>query len=284
MPYHVGRWTKLSSETYGRGPAIKCLPDIRMLNRMEHTNIKAAQKAADPALLVPSDGYLGNIRTSPAAINMKEPGAEDITQLPTSDKLVIALEYTEQKRNFIRTCFYADWVKMVPKKERQTAFEIAELVEQQLRMMAPMSGRIESELIGPMIQRSYQLLLEAGRIPPAPQQLQGQRLKIAYTSTSAQAQKGQKASQMARYTQELIPLAQVSPDVMDAIDTDAYAQELALVRGTPRKILRTPDQIAAIREARAKQQQAQMIAETLEPASKAIKNISDAQNAGAINV
>jgi hypothetical protein len=282
LPYHVGRWTKLANETYGRGPAIKCLPDIRMLNRMEFTNIKAAQKAADPPLMVPSDGYLGNIKTAPGSLNMREPGAEKIEQMPTSDKILVALEYTEQKRNFIRQCFYSDWVKLVPKKERQTQFEIAELVEQQLRMMAPMFGRIETELIGPMIQRSYNLLLDAGKIPPPPNSLKGGRMKVAYTSTAAQAQKGQKAIQMARYTQELIPLAQVAPDVMDAIDTDGYAQLLALVRGTPRRILRTPEGIAAIREARAQAQQVQQLTETLEPASKAVKNLAEAQGAGSI--
>jgi hypothetical protein len=276
MPYHVGRWDKLSMETYGRGPAINCLPDIKMLNRMEFTNIKAAQKAVDPPLMVPSDGYLMPLRAYPGAMLMREPGAEKIEAVPTSDKLLIGLEYTEQKRQFIKNCFFSDWVKLMPKKERQTAFEIAELVEQQLRMMAPMLGRIQAELLGPLIERSYFLMLQSNQLPPPPQTLSGQRLKVVYTSTAAQAQKGQKALGMARYSQELLPMAQVDPTIMDAVDTDAYAQELALIRGVSRRILRSPEAILGIREAREQQRQAAMIAENMEPASKAVKNLADA--------
>lgn len=284
LPYHVGRWDKLAMETYGRGPAIQCLPDIKMLNRMEFTNIKAAQKAADPPLTVPNDGFLAPIKTSPGSINMMEPGGGEIQALPTSDKLMIALEYTEQKRAFIRSCFFADWVKLVPKKERQTAYEISELVEQQLRMMAPYTGRINTELHGPMIERSFDLLSEHGRLPAPPAQLQGQKLKVVYISTSAQAQKGQKAVAMGRFLQDLIPLFQINPEIMDAVDFDAYAQNFALARMTPRGILRTPEQIASIRSKREEDQQLAAVTENLEPASKAVKNLADAQKAAAFGL
>ena len=43
FPYHTARWTKLAGETYGRSPAMTCLPDIRMVNMMSKTIIKAVQ-------------------------------------------------------------------------------------------------------------------------------------------------------------------------------------------------------------------------------------------------
>lgn len=281
LPYHAGRWNKLPDEVYGRGPAINCLPDIKMLNRMEYTNIKAVSKAVDPPIMVPHDGFLAPIKTAPGSINMMEPGSEEIKPLPTSDKILVGLEYTEQKRQKIKESFYSEWVKLMPKKERQTAYEIAELVEQQLRMMAPMLGRVQGELIGPIIARSYELMREHNAIPEPPAALHGRQLRVAYLGQAAMAQKGQKAVQMGRYAQDLIPLAQVDPAIMDAIDTDAFAQELALVRGTPRKILRTPEEILARRQDRLEQQRMAALQETLEPASKAVKNLADAQRLSA---
>lgn len=282
FPYAIGRWSKLSSEVYGRGPAIKCLPDIKMLNRMEYTIIKAAQKAVDPPLTVPNDGFMLPIKTSPGSLNFKEPNAESLEPLEHKGNLPIGLEISNQKRETIRTCFYADWVKLMPKKERQTAYEISELVEQQLRMMAPMLGRINTELLSPMVARSYELLASANRIPENPGILDGTRIKVIYVSPAARAQTGTKAVLMGKYAQELIPIAQVDPSVMDAIDWDAYAQELALVRGVTRRILRSPREIEEIRQQRAQEQQMQQMATVAEPASKAVKNLAEANQAGNI--
>jgi len=59
FPYSVPRFYKASGEVYGRGPAITALPDIKMLNEMTKTTIKAAQKIVDPPLQAPDDGFLG---------------------------------------------------------------------------------------------------------------------------------------------------------------------------------------------------------------------------------
>lgn len=282
FPYHVGRWSKIAGEIYGRGPAIKCLPDVRMLNRMELVIIKAAQKATDPPLVVPSDGFTMPIATSPGSLIFKEPGSEEIQSLEHKGNFPIALETSEQKRNFIRQCFYADWVKLMPKKERQTAYEIAELVEQQLRMMAPMLGRLETEFFSPMIARSYGLLLQAGRFPEPPSLIERRALSVVYISAASRAQTGTKAMAMGRFSQELLPLAQVKPDIVDAIDTDAFAQGLADIRGVSRRWLRSPRQIAEIRKARAEQEQLAAAVEAIEPASQAVKNLSEANQAGNI--
>lgn len=280
FPYHVPRWTKLAQEVYGRGPAVKCLPDIRMLNRMEYTIIKAAQKIVDPPLQAPNDGFILPIKTAPAAIIFREPGTEPLEALETKGNIPIGLEMSEQKREFIRKCFYADWLRLRDKKAEQTAYEIQEMVDEQLRMMEPMFGRLQSEKLGPTIARSYELLKEHGKLPPPPASLEGRRLKVGYTSPAARAQRGRKAIGIRRYFETVVPFANVKPEVMDAINFDDAMQELALVQGVSRKAVNSPAQIAAIRQERARQQQMAMIAENLEPASKAVKQIAEAQAIG----
>ena len=63
MPYMVSRWAKTTGEVFGRSPAMTALPDIKMLQEMMKTTIKAGQKIVDPPLLVPDDGVIGPIRT-----------------------------------------------------------------------------------------------------------------------------------------------------------------------------------------------------------------------------
>ena len=279
QPYIVARWSKLSEEVYGRGPAINCLPEIRGLNRMELTMLKAMQKAVDPPLVVPNDGFMLPIATSPGAIIFKEPGAEKIEVLEHKGRLDLGMEKADQKRDFIRRAFFAEFVKLTQKKERQTAFEIQQLIEQQLKLMAPMLGRIQTEFHAPMIGRAYALLQRAGKIPPSPDQLRGKNLKIVYQSNAARAQVAAQADSMGRYAQELLPLAQVHPEIMDAIDTDKFAQEVARVRGIPSSILRSPKDLAALRAQKAQAQQMQQAAQIAQPASEAVKNLSQAQAA-----
>ena len=53
FPFVVPRYLKASHEIYGRSPAMTALPDVKMLNAMSKTTIKAAQKQVDPPLLLP---------------------------------------------------------------------------------------------------------------------------------------------------------------------------------------------------------------------------------------
>lgn len=285
FPYHTPRWTKLASEVYGRSPAWKCLPDIKTLNRQVYTMLKAAQKAADPPLVVPNDGFMLPIRTSPNSLIMKEPGAEEIQSLEHKGNFPVIFEMLEQERDSIRRAFFADWLRMTSqlKKERQSMYEIQEIMEEQLRMVAPILGRTQTEMLSPMIQRSYELLHEANRFPPAPPSIQRNAaggLQITSISPAARAQKGTKAAQIGRFYQEILPIAQQDPTALDAIDTDTSIQIMAYERGIPRKAIRSPEQIVALRQAREEAQAAQKMAEIAEPASKAIKNIADAQATG----
>lgn len=282
FPYHAGRWTKLAGEVYGRSPAKKCLPDIKMLNVMERTILKAANKMVDPPLMIPDDGYIIPVDTTAGGLIYKEPGAPLIEALRFEGNLPWAEDKANQKREFIRKCFYSEWLKMEKLNKEMTAYEVADRREEKLRMISPMLGRLSTELHGPMIARTYRLLLDHDKLPQSPAILNGKKLKVGYLSPASRAQTGTKAIAMGRYITELTPVAQVDPTVLDVIDMDKYATELALARGTPRTILRSPEEIAQIRQARAQQQQMAAMAAAAEPVSKAMKNLADASQAGGI--
>jgi len=280
FPYHCPRWVKIAGECYGRSPAMKCLPDVRMLNSMELTIIKAAEKIVDPPLQVPDEGFLSPIRTSPGAIMYKEPNAEHIEPLLTQGNIPVGLEYTDRKREQIKKAFYNDWLRMEKQNTEMTAYEVQDRRDEKLRLLAPMLGRQETELLGPMISRTLELLSDKRKFPQAPDSIIGKRMKASYSSPASRAQTGIKAVTMGSFVQELLPLAQVNPQIMDVIDFDAYTRELAIARGVTRTILRDQKALDAIRQNRQQQQAMQSVAQTAEPASKAIKNLADAQEKG----
>jgi len=280
MPHHCVRWAKMTGEVYGRSPATKCLPDIKMLNSMEKTLLKAGQKVVDPPMVFENDQFLLPIRTNPGAIIYKEPGAEFPQPLQTHANLPWGLEHANQKREFIRKCFYADWIRLGKENTEMTATEVQDRRDEKLRLIAPMLGRQQTELLGPMIARTYMLLDQHNMIPPAPPQMRGQKLRVNYVSPAARAQLGSRAVVMAQYLQDLIPVSQVDPGVLDAIDFDKYAAALARYRGVPMDIMRSPDELAQVRQQKQAAQAAQQAAQVAEPASQAYKNLSEAQKNG----
>lgn len=282
FPYHVPRWMKLAGEVYGRSPTTNCLPDIRVLNKMEQTILKAAAKVVDPPMVVPNDGFNLPVKTHPGGITYRETGnpEDKIEPLYTGIDLRIGREECDQKREAIKRSFHNDLFEMAKLNEQMTATEVLDRRDEKLRQLGPMFGRIAQEKLAPMISRSYELLHAANRFPPAPKSLGGAMLVVTYNSMASRAQTGAKATSMVRYIQELIPVAQIDPTVMDAVDVDKFAHQLAKDRGTPRIILRGADEIKAIRDARAQAQQAQQAAQVAEPASKALKNVAEAQAAG----
>lgn len=280
MPIHTSRWVTLSEEVYGRSPATKVMPDIRMLNQMEKTIIKAAQKACDPPLVVENDSVLLPLDTAPASLIWKEEGREFPQTLPGPTDIHISLEQSQQKRQAIRAAFFADWFELEKITKEMTATEVMDRQETKLRLIAPLLGRQQSELLGPTVKRTFEMLYVRRKIPPMPKSLLDRQLVIVYISPAAKAQTGVKALQMQRYIQTLIPLLPIAPNVMDKVDMDKYAEELAQAQGVTRSIFRTDEQVAAIREQRAKTQQLQQAADIAKPASEAIRNISQARAGG----
>jgi len=274
FPYHVPRWTKLSGETYGRSPAMDCLPDIRMVNAMAKTLIKGAQKIVDPPLQVPSDGFMSPLRTSPGSLLMHEQGSDLITPLQTNGRVDIGIEFIGYHRDRIIKSFFVDWLIRGKKKQRQTTTEIADDRDEMLRQMSPMLGRLQVELLGPMLQRTFDLLVKHNRLPLAPESLTDQSYEIQYISPAALAQFGGKAIQIQRFLQDVAQFAAVKPEVMDRIDVDAAVMELAKYRDVSRKVLRDDDQVAQIREGRARQQQQQQQMAQGQQMASAIKDAS----------
>lgn len=280
LPYHPGRWEKLASEVYGEGPASTCLPDILMLNAMERTLIRAGQKMVDPPIMIPDEGYTIPIATAPGSIIWREPGADVIEPLKIEANLPWGEEKAQQKRMKIETCFHADWLRLEKENKEMTAYEVSDRRNEKLGLLAPNLGRLQGEMLGPLIRRSYELLHDRNRFPLSPPSLQRSRLVVVYISPAARAQLSMKASEASRYVQEMITIAAVKPEVLDYIDFDLFAKKLAEYRSVTRQILRSSESVEEVRGARKEQEQLQALAAAAEPATKALKNVADAQAKG----
>ena len=257
FPYVVPRFVKSSIETYGRSPAMTALPDIKMINKMSETLIKAAQKVIDPPLLVPDDGFMLPIRTVPGGLNFYRSGSRDrIEPLNTNANIGIGVEYEEQRRDAIRKAFYVDQL-LLAQRVNMTATEVLQRNEEKMRMLAPVLGRLQGEMLQPLITRCFNIMLKMNMFPVPPESLQGQTIDIEYTSPLARSQRTGDITAASRMLEMLAPLAQMAP-VFDYLDVDKFVKHTQEVLGVPAKIMKSEAEVAELREERAAQQQAMM--------------------------
>ena len=268
FPFVVPRYLKASNEIYGRSPAMTALPDVKMLNEMSKTTIKAAQKQVDPPLLVPDDGFLLPVRTVPGGLNFYRSGTRDrIEPLNIGANNPLGLNMEQQRRESIRAVFYVNQL-MMQQGPQMTATEVIQRNEEKMRLLGPVLGRLQSELLKPLIDRVFAVLLRNNMLPQAPEFLSGRDVEIEYVSPLAKAQKSTELQSIMRAVEILGSLANVAP-VFDYVNFDNLVKHLADIVGVPQKILKTQSQVNAERQQQAQQQEQMQQMQQLQQVAKA---------------
>ena len=268
FPFVVPRYLKASHEIYGRSPAMTALPDVKMLNEMSKTTIKAAQKQVDPPLLVPDDGFILPVRTVPGGLNFYRSGTRDrIEPLNIGANNPLGLNMEEQRRNSIRNAFYVNQL-MMQNGPQMTATEVIQRNEEKMRLLGPVLGRLQSELLKPLIDRCFSILLRKNLFKPAPESLSGKDIEIEYVSPLAKAQKSSELQSIMRGIEIMGSLANVAP-VFDYINFDKLVGHLMDIVGVPQKILKPMSQVNSERQQKQQQQEQAMQMQQMQQVAQA---------------
>lgn len=284
FPYMAHRWTKDTGEIYGRSPAMNALSDIKMINEMSKTNIKAAQKAVDPPLIAPDDGVIGSVKLTPGGITFIRADVFDRNAEPRPMKIGgntrIGLEMEDRRREAIRKFFYVDLFLLLMERPTMTATEVMERNEEKAAILGPTLGRVMSEKLNPVIRRSYGIMARQGKLIPAPEILQSQKLTIRYVSMLAKVQELYETRNIQSTLAEISPYSQVFPEVWDNVDPDMLFDEIADRHGFPQRARRGSDKIAKIRQARQQVSQEETQKQDL---MAGVGALSEAKKSGLLN-
>lgn len=277
-PCVVSRFSKLSGEMFGRSPAMKALPDIKTSNAMMKTWLEGAQLAVNPALQAPDEGVLMPIRITPGAINYYRADSKDrIEPINTGVNPQVGIQVIELIHNNIKSAFYIDQLHLV-ESDRMTATEVMQRRDEQLRSMSPILGRLQYELLAPIITRVFGIMLRKGLIDPIPQELIKQNLEVKFVSQIARAQESVEGDNFMRALQASAGIAQLDPASMDVINTDEAVKFLFRTYGAPLNNLRKQKDVDNLRAQRQQAQQAAQQAQLDQMNSQSTKNMAQAQS------
>lgn len=272
----AGRWDATGGDVYGTSPGLESLGDIKQLQYLEGEKLRLIDLMAKPPLALPDA-----MRNRGASL---EPGSKTYLT-PTQTQQTVGPLYTPDARGLeqvkqdievvkarIEAAFFADLFRMLDflDDRQRTAYEISERKEEKVAMLSPALESLTDEVLTPAIEMTFASADRAGLIPPVPEALANVALKIEFTSMLAMAQKAAGLGSIERTVGFAAQLFQASGGqlpVWDKIDTDQCIDEFNDRAGGPARIVRSDDDVAAIRDGRAQQQQAQQMA-AMAPALK----------------
>ena len=257
-PFICFRWAKCAGEVYGRGPLMNALSAIKTTNLTIELILENAQMSISGIYQMEDDGVINpdTIRLVPGTIIPKAMGSQGLQPINAAGRFDVAQLILSDMRLNIKRALYNDMLGN-PDKTPATATEVAERMADLSRRIGSAFGRLQAELVQPLLQRVIYILKKQGRINVPT--VNGREVKVRSISPLAQAQANQDISSVARYLQ-LIGQT-FGPEMLQMlIDSEKTAIHLAKKFGVPESLIRDEDQrkqIAAIAQQMAQQQMQQ---------------------------
>jgi hypothetical protein len=258
QPFIAPRWRVTGTEVYGSGPGTVAIGDVKMLQTLEEKLLIALAKEVQPPVI--ADPSLDVINTSANGITWADKVTQGqgpaVTEL-YSKGVRAEIDKIEGKilrvENRIKEVHHSNLFFLLGATEgpEKTATEIREAKAEKLRILGPIIERLTPEALQYLIERAFDIAEQLGRLPEPPVELRGKEIKIKIISEIAQAQKLAVITPIQQTVATVAGLAQLVPSVIDKLNADQVTDETAEAYGAPAGIVRSDDEVAAIREEKA---------------------------------
>lgn len=280
-PVLCPRWETTGEDAYGSdSPGWLTLGDQKQLQLGERKSMQAIEKLVNPPMMGPEAMKRAKASILPGDITYVDvrEGQQGFKPVHEVKPDIMALEGKQDKTRYrLARGWFEDLFLMLSQSDRReiTAREVDERHEEKLLALGPVLEQLNQDLLDPLIDRTFGIMLRRGEIPTPPQELEGQALRVEYVSIMAQAQKMVGLSALERFAGFVGGYAKVDPSVLDKVSGDELVNEYHMMTGVAPKIIRTEDEVATLRQNQAKAKQAQQEAETLATAAGGAKALSE---------
>jgi len=253
MPVFITRWGKATGSKWGYSPSHICLGDVLTLNAMVKMILIAGEKVIDPATLQEERALVGDLDLEAGGVTVVR-NAKGLVPYESKARFDVSNLHKKDLQDSIRRCFKVDQLEM-KESPAMTATEVQVRYELMQRLLGPTLGRLQNDLLDPLIGRTFYILYRSGRLPPPPESVvkNSSELDVEYLGPLARAQKMDKIVSMQRWFQLASPIAEFDPGILDLPDVDQIGKEAATLLGVP---IKGDKEIKKIREDRAAQQAA----------------------------
>lgn len=282
FPVLAPRWEVTGEDVYGTEcPGMSALGDIKALQVSEKRKAQAIEKMVNPPMVGPTSLRSGRPTILPGDITYDDERAGTKGFRAAHEvniQLKDHLDDIAKNEQRIKKAYFEDLFRLLEAMEGvqpRNELEILERKSEKLMALSPVLEQLNQDLLDPLIDITFNIMVRQGLIPPPPEELSGQDLKVEYISIMHQAQKLAGLAGIERLTRFTAEIAGFDPDIIDKLDTDQVIDEYAEIIGAPPTVVVSDELVAETRQARAEEVAREKQAEQMKNAAGAVKDLGD---------
>lgn len=257
------RWEIHGGNTYGTSPGMKALRPVMGLQVEVKRKGQGIDMQTNPPMMYPDTMEDRQSDFAPGGISYYAAGTTPQQAVPAvvaTVNLQHLMLDIQETRQAINSFFYKDLFTAIMSTPRtnRTATEVDQIAQERMALLGPVLQRLNAELLEPLIESTYDFMVQAGEVPKKPEGVG--EISVTFESILVQALRSAGITAEDRFLTTVLTLAQANPEVMDLVDLDVLVRNRADDQGVDPRIMRSEKNVAEIRESRqqAQQQQAAM--------------------------
>ena len=257
MPAFIPRWRKTSESVWGNSPAHFALSDILTLNQWVEIFTERAEKETDPPVLAEERAIITDLDISARGLTVVR-NIDGVKFWDQPGNLSITLEGLQMYRSAVRNYFFEDQINY-PDAQAQpmTATEAQIRYELMQRLLGPTLGRLQNDLLNPIVSRTFNMLARAKQLGDIPEIVQESQptMDIEYVGALARAQRVDQAAAIERWLANVANIAQAAPEIMDVVDWTAAGRQMGRQLNIDPELMNDEKEVKALQVKREAQKQ-----------------------------
>ncbi len=287
--YTIPRWQTVSGSQYAYSPAtVAGLPDARLLQAMTLTLLEAGEMAVRPPLVGVKEAIRSDVQVFAGGITWADAEYDErmgeVLRPLTQDKsgLPFGIEISQDTRSMLASCFYLNKLTLPPADREMTAFETGQRIQEYIRSALPLFEPMETEYNGALCEGTFEDLMRVGAFGPLddlPESLSGAEIRFKFQSPLHDAIERKKGTKFLEAKQLLREAVELDPATIATMDARKALRDALSGIGTPAAWLRDEEEVEAMAEQQAQEQEAMKQAEQMGGAAAVAEQVGKANQA-----
>jgi hypothetical protein len=259
---------------------LECDDDDRKLGVVKDV-IRARAKQIDPPILAEERSIITDLNLDPATISVVR-SVKGVVPFLTGGQVMTADAEIDRLQANIRSYFMVDRIDF-PDMQPQpmTATEAQIRYERMQRYMGATLAQLRVELLNPVVERTFNMMVRKGLIPKPPEKVTkaGGIYEVEYLGSLTRAQQVDEVTAIERTMMTAGSLAEVFPDALDVIDAPKAIRMIGRKLNAPATIMRDEKEVKAKQKEREDKREAMEANALMQAEGEAMQAQGEGQNA-----
>jgi hypothetical protein len=251
--------------------------DIMTANEMGKTILRTGQLQANPPILTSQGLVDANKLGSAGAVirgGLDSQGRPSAVSMQYGNNLAVTLEMQQTVRAQIDRAFLVPLFQALTQEKEMTATEVEKREVEKAMLLAPMCERIANEWLNSNITRELDIISQYGLLDGVPDELMEEgSIAVEFESPFVHLQESAQITGMYKWLEATMTMAQADPQVLDILNFTEASRKIANYYDVDASAIRSREEVDALGEQRAQQQEAANLLQASEVLTKSMKNI-----------